>query len=128
MANVSGIKINYALLKSTREKLGITQKAMAEKIGVSRVSMSMYETGDQSPTQEMLEKIAAAYQMPVEELTRGVSYDLMDGLVSVYEKACDNDIMISGQVLDDDDRQYVMHLLELVVVTLERVYDRETDQ
>ena len=36
-------------IKSTRERLGLTQESMAEALGVAKLTMSQYETGFRRP-------------------------------------------------------------------------------
>ena len=38
-----------AEIKSTRERLGLTQESMAEAFGVAKLTMSQYETGFRQP-------------------------------------------------------------------------------
>ncbi len=56
-------------LKNIREGLGLTQAALAEKLGVSPVSVCRYESGDREPeTLELLQRIAAELGVSVDEL------------------------------------------------------------
>lgn len=38
-----------AEIKSTRERLGLTQESMAEAFGIAKLTMSQYETGFRQP-------------------------------------------------------------------------------
>jgi transcriptional regulator with XRE-family HTH domain len=44
-------------LRTYREENGLTLAQMAEKVGVSEVSMSRYERGDRMPRPEVMRKI-----------------------------------------------------------------------
>ena len=48
-------------LKIEREKTGMTQKEVAEKIGVSRSAYSLYESGSRQPDPAMIWKLAKAF-------------------------------------------------------------------
>lgn len=50
--------MNTELMKNRRKELGMTQQDLADKCGLSRVSISNYESGKAEPTFENIEKIA----------------------------------------------------------------------
>ena len=54
--------------KEAREKAGLTQEEAADKIGVSRISIWLWETGRGSPLIANLSKMSAAYGVPISEL------------------------------------------------------------
>lgn len=62
---VGGENLTY---KEAREKAGLTQDEAAEKIGVSRVSIWLWETGRGSPLIANLGKMSEAYGIPISEL------------------------------------------------------------
>lgn len=55
-------------LKKYRKEAGLSQEDLASKIYVSRTLITKYERGSAFPTQENLEKIAAALNVKVEDL------------------------------------------------------------
>ena len=55
-------------LKYYRLKLGLTQKALAEKIGYTEKSISKWESGQGLPTAEMLAVLSELLCVPVDEL------------------------------------------------------------
>lgn len=59
------------LLKHYREESGLSQKALADIVGISRFSIMDYESGRKSPTLDTARKIANAL---------GKSLDMLDGL------------------------------------------------
>ena len=61
-------KINAAALTTARNKAGLTEEQMAQKIGASLASMIRYEKGRQTPLPERLEKIAAVLNVAPEDL------------------------------------------------------------
>jgi putative transcriptional regulator len=55
-------------LKEIRTKVGITQAALAELVGVARVSIVSIEKGHFIPTIETALRIAKALNVPVEKI------------------------------------------------------------
>ena len=57
-------------LKEERERMGLTQAALAERVGVSRKTVNTVENGVFIPSTLLALKLAAALQRPVESLFR----------------------------------------------------------
>lgn len=57
-------------LKKAREDLGLTQAALAERVGVSRKTINTVENGVFIPSTLLALKLAAALGKPVEALFR----------------------------------------------------------
>lgn len=55
-------------LKVERARISITQKDLAKEIGVSRQTIHSIETGKFTPSVELALKLAAYFNIPVEEL------------------------------------------------------------
>lgn len=55
-------------IKRIREEKGMTQKQLADKVGISGAFMSLIEKGTNNPSEENLQKIANALDVPVEIL------------------------------------------------------------
>ena len=55
-------------LKAERERLGLTQAALAERVGVSRKTINTVENGVFVPSTVLALKLAAALERPVEAL------------------------------------------------------------
>ena len=62
--------------KEAREKAGLTQDEAAERIGVSRVSIWLWETGRGSPLIENLGRMSEAYGVPISDLDVGAAAQL----------------------------------------------------
>lgn len=54
--------------KQAREKAGLTQDEAAERIGVSRVAIWLWETGRGDPLMANLRKMSEVYGVPVSML------------------------------------------------------------
>jgi transcriptional regulator with XRE-family HTH domain len=52
-------------LRQLRDERGLSQRALAEKAGISREYLARLETGRQDPTLSTLEKIAKALKVRV---------------------------------------------------------------
>ena len=57
-------------LKAARDELGLTQAALAERVGVSRKTINTVENGVFVPSTLLALKLAAALGRPVEALFR----------------------------------------------------------
>jgi len=56
-------------LKSLRIREGLTQGDLAEKLGLSRSTISMYERGEREPELEVMENIADFFNVDMNYLT-----------------------------------------------------------
>lgn len=54
--------------KNLREKRGLSQSAIAEKIGVSQATISMWETGEAMPRVDKLPEIAKILNCDINDL------------------------------------------------------------
>jgi transcriptional regulator with XRE-family HTH domain len=54
-------------LKQLRERAGVSQEKMAELVGVSRVQLQKYESGQNMMNTEKLQLVAGALSVPVQE-------------------------------------------------------------
>jgi transcriptional regulator with XRE-family HTH domain len=58
-------------VRRLRSKKGLSQKALAEAIGISVSYVSMLERGERSPPLETIEKMARALRVPPATLLQG---------------------------------------------------------
>lgn len=56
-----------------RQKKGFSQRELADRVGVSQVVISLYETAKCNPSLEVLFRLATALDVSVSELTRDVT-------------------------------------------------------
>ncbi len=61
-------------LKKLRLENGISQKDLADELGISRSCLANYETGKRQPDNEMLVKIADRFQVLVDYLVDRTNY------------------------------------------------------
>lgn len=57
-------------LKQAREAIGLSLRALSERIELSHTAIQKYEKGESFPSSDNLVKLAAAIQVPVERLFR----------------------------------------------------------
>jgi DNA-binding XRE family transcriptional regulator len=68
----NGKHSQFVVLKQRREEKGMTQAALAEKVGVGQTYIAKLESGDKkNPTLDLLKKLAKALGVPVTELLGG---------------------------------------------------------
>ena len=60
-----------SFLKTLRTEKGITQEQLAEKVNVSRRSVSRWETGSNLPDLDVLMELADYYEVELRELLDG---------------------------------------------------------
>lgn len=68
-----GIETN---LKNLRIKSGFTQRQIAERLNVTRQTISSYESGRTQPDVEMIEKLAAIYRVDISDIVYGYDRDI----------------------------------------------------
>lgn len=66
--NMKELNLSNILVKKRKEK-GITQDQLAAYIGVSKASVSKWETGQSYPDITFLPQLAAYFNMSVDELS-----------------------------------------------------------
>lgn len=58
----------YALVRAWREYLGLTQKEVAEKMGITQAALSQMESGEKKLRKATLEKLAEALSVNIEQI------------------------------------------------------------
>ncbi len=81
-------------LKNQRDDRGWTQPVAAEKIGIEQSYLSKLETGKATPSEEMFERLAQAYEFDLDKLAESVS---MAELERLREIAAIRDLVRRGQ-------------------------------
>lgn len=67
-ANAKLTKIICKRIKNYRHERGLTQEELAEKVGASRVYIGYVEQGRNTPSLEILEKIAKVLKVKLSDL------------------------------------------------------------
>ena len=61
-------------IKNIRKKANLSQKALAEKLGVSQQMIAQYEKGKRQPKIETIDKIATALGVRIVDITRDFKF------------------------------------------------------
>jgi len=56
------------VLRKIREKRGMTQTALAERVGVHRVTIAYLESGARQPSMDLLQRLAKVLKVKVADL------------------------------------------------------------
>ncbi|MBC8537423.1 helix-turn-helix transcriptional regulator [Christensenellaceae bacterium NSJ-63] len=81
-------------IKECRKKRGVSQEELAKQIGVKRAVISKYETGKISPRLDMVQKIARALGVSIDELLGDTLYiDTLENMA---------DLLISGKATQEN--------------------------
>lgn len=104
-------------LKSAREKVGITQAMLAEKLGIASSTIGMYEQGRRSPDFNMLLRLCgilkiSIYDFLFENKALNISLILKD--LIIYLKS-NNDVLLNGNVLDKYKKNSIAYVLNLLI-------------
>ncbi len=103
-----------SILKKERLKKGLTQKYLADLLGVDRTSISKYENGKQLPELPILEKLAQYFEVSTdyllgrEEINPKIINNSNKDVEEILENTM-NDIlnqeglMLNGEILNDND-------------------------
>lgn len=91
------------VFKELRLSVGLSQDEMAKKLGVSRSTIGMYETGARKPDSEMLEKVADMFNIDIDYLLgRTQKTTLLPETIGKYYLN-DETARIAQQIYDDPD-------------------------
>lgn len=76
-------------LKDLREKMGISQRTLAKKLGAKQAAVSAYERGIQLPTVKRLIKIADFFDVSADKLLGRECRSVKDDVLSVAKSLLD---------------------------------------
>ena len=94
-------------IKQYREKVGLTQFQLAEKIGVSEFYISALETGRRNPGRKTLVKLANEMKVPIEAL---LDMETDNGLKFATEELYDK-----IKNLPSDIQKKIMNIIEYII-------------
>ena len=95
------------ILKELRQKSGLTQKQLADQMGITSSVVSYYELSQRNPSPEVLIKLSNIFH---------VSTDYLLGL----EKSSCTSLDISG--LDEDEIELLQHTVKVLRSKKNRLY------
>lgn len=89
-------------LKAQRDSRGWTQPTAAEKIGIEQSYLSKLETGKATPSEEMFERLVAAYEIDTDELGKAIPLGELERLRDI---AAIRDLVRRGEQASTRDRR-----------------------
>ena len=105
----------YENLKNVREKKGISQKEMAERIGVAKSTYSMYESGSREPNIQTIRKIADVLDVSIEYLMNGyVDYELQDKIIKLFSGYGTIAAHFDGEEYTEEELEEIKQFAEFV--------------
>ena len=106
------------MLVYLRKRAGLTQQDLAEKIGVTKSAISMYEQGARKPSYEMLEALADCFNVEIDFIT-GRSQTQSGPSERAYS------IAIAYDSLDDHGRAVIDSIIALEERRMEEQNEKE---
>lgn len=76
-------------INKLRNKFGLTQEDLAEKLGYSKQTISNWETGLKTPRMGAIQKIADLFHVSKAYIIEGLETDGYDKLLNVYDQLND---------------------------------------
>ena len=76
-------------LKNLRSKNGMTQKEVADKLGISESAYGYYEQGRRQPPQEAYGILSELYEVSLDYLILGINKSTNDSLLTGTERTID---------------------------------------
>lgn len=100
-------------LKKCRLSKNISQEELAGKIGIHPVQFSRYERGQSAPSIDVVQKIAEALDVSIDELVNGTSENNADKVISDRELLS---MFKKVQLLNDKQKDTVIEFLSAYVL------------
>lgn len=105
-------------LRTLRKEKGLTQKELAERLGVSASMVGQYETNVRSPKMETLKKFANSLNIDISEIIdiSNVSPSLNKAvpLVSKFNDILDRTSPGNDIIFSDEERKQIAELVDLM--------------
>lgn len=110
-------------IKFAREKLGITQAMLAQKLGIASSTIGMYEQGRRFPNYDTLFKLCKVLGCSVYDIfsesktsTEDKIFDLnvvLKNLVGYLSS--ENDVFMNGRILSKQKKDNIAYMLTLII-------------
>ena len=108
---VTGVLIDMGFperLATLRKKKGLSQKALAQSIGLSKIQAHRYETGASQPTLEVIRKLAVALGVSADEL-----------LFDREERGPDDELRLQFEAISSfssEEKKFVKDVLDGIIL------------
>jgi transcriptional regulator with XRE-family HTH domain len=108
-AIIEALTMDFATrLAAARKQRGLTQQALADRVGVHVTQVRRYEAGTSAPTLDVLRNVATSLNVTIDSL-----------VFEERERDPDEDLLLAFEAtrhLDTDEREMVKSLIEAVVL------------
>ncbi|GAB2022879.1 helix-turn-helix transcriptional regulator [Pseudolactococcus yaeyamensis] len=94
-------------MKTLRLQAKLTQKEIAEKLGISTAFYGQWETGKRNPASKNLQKIADFYNVSTDYLLGNTDEKNASTFEQDLEKSLDSFHAFSGKKMTDNDREAI---------------------
>ena len=118
-------------LRLLRKEAGLTQKELADIIGVKRSTIAAYELGAIEPSQKILQLLANHFNVSVDYILENTNIrtekrqtvDIHDLMMNILDRL-DNDVNVyfNGSVLSDNEKQSFKTIISKNIEMLEQIH------
>lgn len=88
-------------LLKLRQNCNLSQKQLAEQIGVSQASINYWEKGQRTPSIDAVQKLANFFKIPISELLEPTTAKLFDDMTSLFSSSETLKIDIKGSTMNE---------------------------
>ncbi|MFR5674211.1 MAG: helix-turn-helix transcriptional regulator [Agathobacter rectalis] len=120
-------------LAKLRQDCNLSQKQLAEQIGVSQASINYWEKGQRTPSIDAAQKLANFFKIPISELLEPTTTKLFDDMTSLFSGSGTLQIDIKGckinelfEMLNDNGQDKAIEQVELLTKIPE--YRKDTEK
>lgn len=118
------MKLNVRL-KKLRKSKKMTQEQLSNKLGIKRSTYAKYETGENEPDYEMLQKLANFFDVSTDYLlgfTDNISSSKTDGSITDIMKILkeEKEPHIDGVPLTKEEREIMIDFAEMIKKRLQK--------
>lgn len=100
-------------LAEAREKAGLKQIQVAERLGVSRQTYGNYEKGTRDPDTETLRRLAEILNVTTDFLVSAKPIDKTKKVPKDLRKLLeDEEIALNGRMMSEEDKEKMLKILE----------------
>lgn len=123
-------------MKLKRKELNLTQKQLADKAGISLMSIQRYERGERQPTVEILEKICDVFDISVANFMGIIDTVRPESEIDLYNSALNNipfeKFLLGKTALNNKIKTDMLASIENIAkvsnISIEKVLTPETDE
>ncbi|MFP7170814.1 helix-turn-helix domain-containing protein [Terribacillus sp. 7520-G] len=102
-------------LKKARERMGLSQKFAAEKLGIKNNTLSSYESDVRQPDLDMLKKISDLYEVSVDYLVNGDNTSSREVAEKAYNDPDFQYAMRSLHGMNQESKEEVLNFIEYIM-------------